>query len=113
VDIEKTIKNLLDKTHANEEVLLCASIHRLLLNVVKQGKTLYLKNGKHQISHILRETRYILLKIILTGKIEEKRTRSHSTYGSATSGTDVISQTLPLYSVGHYVRPEEGMIRIV
>jgi len=62
------------KHMSNEEILLRVNAHRQLLDVVKQQETSYL-------GHISREPEYILLKIILIGKIEGKRRpgrRQHS-----------------------------------
>jgi len=69
----RRLANLLNKTH--EEVLL------------------------HVNTYILWRPRYILLKIILTGKIERKRAPTHRyTYSSTTLETDATSQMLPLYA---------------
>jgi len=60
------------------------------LDIVKQRKTSVIYYG----------SQYILLKTILTGKIEdqEKKTNADNIHDCATLGTDATSQTLPLYS---------------
>jgi hypothetical protein len=62
--------------------------HRPLLNVITQQKTSYLEN-------ILQGPRYILLKTILTRKIEGKKGPGRSTL-MAPQHQELISQTLSL-----------------